>query len=630
MFIRLNKETQVFLLIALCAGLSILVVLGRSGSTWASDEPGDVLKTLRPGHPRLFVLNEELLQIKQAIKKDPLVRKWYDRLQQDARKMLDEPPVEYKLTPRLLGESRRALSRISTLAGLYRLDGDRQKASRARTEMLTAAAFKDWNPPHFLDTAEMTTALAIGYDWLFDYLSAEDRATIRNAIVDKGLKRGLEDYIKSEHWTRRTNNWNQVCNGGMTVGALAIADEEPKLAREIVDRARTSIVISMRRFAPDGGFEEGPGYWNYATRYNVFYLAALKSALGTDFGFEQMQGFVETGLFRIHSTGPTGLRFNYADATERTDSAAQMLWFAREFNRPVYAAHEREIATQHPTIFHLLWSGSAVQRERDQELPRDVFFRRVHVTFFRTAWKDSNAIFIGFKGGNAGASHRHADMGNFVLDAMGERWAIDLGPDTYELPGYFDYNKQRWDYYRMRTEGHNTLTIDGGNQDASVESPLVAFLSTPQRAFAVAELSEAYKPKVTDARRGIALLDRRRVLVQDEVRAREPVEIVWNFHTRARVEPKGATAILSQGRARLEARILSPAGARFDVISANPPPPQAQQPDVHNLIVRLPERVKQARIAVLFTIAGDSVSAPTLESLDSWVAAGKLQGEFRR
>jgi hypothetical protein len=56
--------------------------------------------------------------------------------------------------------------------------------------MLTVANFPDWHPEHFLDTAELTTALAIGYDWLYDYLSPEDRSAIRRAIVDKGLRPG--------------------------------------------------------------------------------------------------------------------------------------------------------------------------------------------------------------------------------------------------------------------------------------------------------------------------------------------------------------------------------------------------------------------------------------------------------
>lgn len=44
-----------------------------------------------------------------------------------------------------------------------------------------------WNPSHFLDVAEMTGGLAIGYDWLYDDLSPESREKIRQAIVAKGL-----------------------------------------------------------------------------------------------------------------------------------------------------------------------------------------------------------------------------------------------------------------------------------------------------------------------------------------------------------------------------------------------------------------------------------------------------------
>ena len=53
-------------------------------------------------------------------------------------------------------------------------------------EMKAVAAFPDWNPSHFLDVAEMTNALAIGYDWLYDDLTPTDRATIRAAIVEAG------------------------------------------------------------------------------------------------------------------------------------------------------------------------------------------------------------------------------------------------------------------------------------------------------------------------------------------------------------------------------------------------------------------------------------------------------------
>ena len=45
--------------------------------------------------------------------------------------------------------------------------------------------------------------------------------------------------------------------------------------------------------------------------------------------------------------------------------------------------------------------------------------------------------------------------------------------------------KSRWDYYRLRTESHNTLTIDDANQDPGAKAPLVRFAATPERAHAV-------------------------------------------------------------------------------------------------------------------------------------------------
>jgi hypothetical protein len=602
----------------LAAALSFAVLASPNAA-----EPGaDVLKTLRPGHPRLLVLDADLARVRQAVENDPVARRWHKHLLGDAEKMLKEKPVERVLIgPRLLDKSRTALRRISTLAGLYRLGGDKRFAERARMEMLTIAAFKDWNPKHFLDVAEMTNALAIGYDWLFGFLSPEERAIVRAALMEKGLNQSLPIYGKHRWWASAEHNWNQVCNGGMTVGALAIADEEPALAAQIVAYGRASIVLAMKTFAPDGGWPEGPGYWNYATSYNVFYLAALETALGTDFGFKKMAGFPETGSFRIHFTSPTGLTFNYADAGEKAGSAAQMLWLSRALNLPIYAAHERALAENHPHIFHLLWFDNPGRAPQADDPPRAAVFRGVDAAFLRSAWNDPNALFVGFKGGDNKANHSHLDLGSFVLDALGVRWAFDLGGDDYNLPGYF--GKNRWTYYRLRTESHNTLTLDGENQDPRAAAPLVAFSASPERSFAVADMTAAYAPKTTRAHRGIALLGGKQVLVQDELEASQPVEVVWNFLTKAKIKTRGDRATLTQGRAKLEARILSPEGAQFKVISANPPPPQRQQPDVHNLTVRLPAKTTQTRIAVLLS-PGEAGTAPALDPLQTWIAAGKL------
>ena len=132
-------------------------------------------------------------------------------------------------------------------------------------------------------------------------------------------------------WARARHNWNQVCNGGIGLGALALADEEPEACGRFLEAAVQSIRLPMAEFAPDGAWAEGPGYWDYATSYNVVFLAALESALGTDFGLSQMPSFSQTGLFPIYASGPTGRSFDYADAHASVIRAPQMFWLSRRF-----------------------------------------------------------------------------------------------------------------------------------------------------------------------------------------------------------------------------------------------------------------------------------------------------------
>ena len=95
-----------------------------------------LLQTLRPGHPRLLVLDKELASVNDLIKTDPPVKALYQQLQAQAEKILHEPPLTYKIggaEHTLLDVSRGVEGRVWLLAGLYRLNGDRRLAARART-----------------------------------------------------------------------------------------------------------------------------------------------------------------------------------------------------------------------------------------------------------------------------------------------------------------------------------------------------------------------------------------------------------------------------------------------------------------------------------------------------------------
>jgi hypothetical protein len=269
-----------------------------------------------------------------------------------------------------------------------------------------------------------------------------------------------------------------------------------------------------------------------------------------------------------------------------------------------------------PGAFDLLWFEDAEQGARAAGLPLVKRFRGVDIVFFRSAWEDPKALWVGFKGGDNQANHSHLDLGCFVLEARGERWALDLGPDNYNLPGYF--GKERWTYYRLNTQSHNTLVIDGANQDPKAKAPIVAFDAQAASGRAVADHSAAW-PKAKSVLRGMAMLDEATVLVQDEVEAAEPVEVRWQMLTQAEVKIDGPRAVLSQKDKSLYLRILEPPAATFAEEKADPPPPQAQQPDVRKLVVKLPERAATLRLRVLISTEESHLGKPpATQPLRQW------------
>lgn len=575
----------------------------------------DLLKTLKPEHPRLILQKDDLARIKKLTESDRVAKELLGGLKAEADRLLDEGTVEYIIVgPRLLTQSRRCLDRIYTLALLYLLVEDDRYLKRAVKELKAAADFPDWNPSHYLDTAEMTHAFAIGYDWLYSYLSGEEKAWIKKAVIEKGLNTSLKIYEENGWWAKSEHNWNQVCNGGIGIGALALADEEPEPANTILNYAVKSLPLALNSYAPDGGWSEGPGYWNYATSYTVYFLASLNTALGTDFGLSDYPGMEHCGTFRIHFVGPLDLTFNYADAGANAGSSSAMFWLAKRYNQPAYAWHQRQ-RLNNPSALDLVWYSPQGNNPADENIPLNAYYRGIEVAFFRSAWNVPDAVFVGFKGGDNKANHSHLDLGSFVLDAEGIRWAVDLGTDDYNLPGYFSTRDKRWTYYRLNTQSHNTLIINGENQDYTAEAPITKFSDASEMAYAIADLSNAYKG-AGKVQRGIALMNQKHVLIQDEISAGEPVEIEWGMMTGAEIQIEGKSAWLQQEGKMMQAVIHEPANAKWGTESAKPENPKEKQNEGYTkLTVTFDEKQSNTRLVVSMT-AGKSkggIAVPEIE-----------------
>lgn len=545
-------------------------------------------------HPRLLATRSDLDALRKSLDTDPLRKAGAHAVVRQAELMRDASPVVRKLEGRrLLGVSRTCVKRVLTLAMAYHLTGDRKHVDRCKQEMLAAARFSDWNPSHFLDVAEMTFALAIGYDWLYDQFDDDTRAEIRTAIVRKGVALPWE--TRHNGWVKARNNWGQVCHGGLTAGALAVLEYEPELAAKTVHNALQNVTRSMAAFAPEGGYPEGPGYWAYGTSYNVLLIAVLESALGTDFGLSAAPGFDKTGQFLALATGPSGLTFNYADGGADRGPEPALWWFASRYDRPDWLLGERELlqgtlgklnrdsaAASGGRLLPLalLWMHPTPEQP-DIHMPLDWSSGgEVPVTIHRSSWTDPRATFVGVKAGSPSAPHGQMDVGSFVLDCDTVRWAVDLGAEGYhgiESRGMnlwsSSQGSDRWKIFRQSNEGHNTLVIDGELQRASGHGKIVDFASGGTMPHTVVDLSEVYKGQAETVVRGVALLASREVLIRDELKGLKPGSRVrWGMITPGEPrESDGATIELRQRDASLTLHILSPQATAWQTIDTAKP-----------------------------------------------------------
>lgn len=527
--------------------------------------------------------------MRRRLDADPGARALADAIGAAAVRMLDEPPVRYeKQGRRLLHRSREALERVLHLAFHARRTGEQRFVARAETEMLAAAAMPDWNPSHFLDTAEMTLALAIGYDWLHGCLAPDTAERVRAAIEKKGLAPYLAPGAR-HGWEKGRNNWTQVCHAGMLAGALALQEHDPARAAGVVRRAVEGLPHAMRADQPDGAYPEGTGYWSYGTTFNILAVAMLESALGRSFGLAEDAAFLRTGDFMLHMTGPTGATFNFSDSSSGRRAEAAMLWLAGRARRPDWRWWE--MPRLDDTVRQLRESGG---RSRDGRLfplfllwadasmrpspPKGGFgvAQGINpVAAFRTSW-EASAAWAAVKAGTPSANHAHMDVGSFVYDAGGVRWAMDLGAQDYhgmESRGLEIWNSRpgsdRWKIFRHHNRAHNTLTVDGEEQRVDGRATLTAASSDGWHGWAEMDLTPVYQGLLASARRRVQLSPGGQLTVQDTVAtAGRSRRVQWTMATPARWTADGDAAgwLEQQGR-RLRVEAAGP-GLRFVAVPA--------------------------------------------------------------
>ena len=545
-----------------------------------------------PNHPRIILLAGDEKELLKRIAESNDLSKINTLVISIADGYLNSESIKRKIIgKRLLQVSHSYLKRILFLSYSFRLTNDEKYLRQAEKEMLAASSFSDWNPSHFLDVAEMTTALAIGYDWLYNDLDKNSRQIVKDAIVNKGLLPSMEN---DQWWLKATNNWNQICNAGMVLGALAVYEDEPELAAEIIKRAETSIQLPLKEYEPDGAYPEGPGYWGYGTMFNVMLFDAIGKIPRLAQGFEVSEGFLKSGEYILHICGPKGY-FNYSDCSTNCGFLPVITWFSAKLDNNNLLWNQRKhfdkLINRQSSMnyqgidfsflpFLLIWGSKLSSFYTDEPLLNSWIAEGVNpLGIHRTSWKD-DAIFIAIKGGSPSLSHGHMDIGSFVMDANGVRWAIDLGAHNYhslESKGIniwkVGQKSQRWDVFRYTNFSHNTLTVNNQLQQVDGEAKIIKSSSDENFRYTVVDISSCYKNLLQSAVRGIAIAEEKYVIIRDEVvNVNNTNTLRWSMVTHENIKiTDHNSAVIRKGNESLKFQVVSPINVEIKTYSTDPP-----------------------------------------------------------
>lgn len=506
----------------------------------------------------------------------------------------------------------------------------------------------------FLDAAMVTYSVAFAYNYLKDDLTAEQQRIVVKALYEEGFY--YFETLNNVNVLLHGNNHCLLVCGNLAVAGLAVMSYDGELdvkvptgaggaledakvdvrtmAANTVRTAYKFLQTGLVHYSPTGGFPEGPSYSIYAHRNMVNLLATMYNLYGMDssaFDLNSISGITEYINYPLYTSTPNYETFYYTEADYSNNQPA-LLWYTRidedNTNAAVLTllAHENE----QYNIQNLLWyqPGLFDKVNLHNMENKDMLLENHEIATFRSEFGDEMAMFAGLKGVDDHTnnfSHKNLDSGTFEIYALGERFIGNYSNETYNTnvpDGYWDYDYQRWTYYKKGAQGQNTLVIDPDEapvltQDPYENAPITRFESDASSGISVVDLSRVYKAQALSVTRGLKVFNNRQyVMVQDEFVLREPSTLYWSAHTEARVDIlNDKLARLTLNNKSIYVMITSELGT-FTKMSGNTPLPSTigyfenlNNDGVTKLVIELND-VVTGTLSVVFM--------PTLEAMEEF------------
>ncbi|MFO7945789.1 MAG: DUF4962 domain-containing protein [Armatimonadota bacterium] len=540
------------------------------------ERPGSVIKNLRMvkkdvtplappmreeligQHPRIYFTEDDIPHMRQRLE-DPLVQEFY-RLPDDSTKK----PPEFRPGQRNGG----AFRGLDSHALRYVLKPDEDLREWILQWLEMATTYGDVGVD--LDAEYFMEGLALTYDWMYEDIPEDLRNRVRNTIVENcqrlyaaslaGRSGGGQSFQQNHYWYSHL---------ALALGAAAVYGEVPEAEKWLAWAWDRFERIALT-FGPDGGFHEGPAYWDFSMPTLYMYVDLYEYCSGEHVPYMDV-GLKGQGYFRWHYQLPGFDRYAPLEDSNKTATgcpAHLLIWEASRFGDPVLMGVARLRQPEpSPNNFTFLWLDEEI--EPVDPLPRmetAAYYPDIETVFTRTSWEDdaTHAVFVSRPMGGhkyaelcdqfgiGGTGHNHPEQNHFFLFGRGATLAGD--------PGY-TYDKQ--------TRNHNTILINGRGQYGDGEmwphpnpgrAHITHFGTDGTSTIAVGDATSAYPGELGLQlfERTFVVADSDLVVVFDRLGAQAPSTFNWLLHHWGTVEENAGTYTITRNDAQLTLHPLMP------------------------------------------------------------------------
>ncbi|MBQ4629876.1 MAG: discoidin domain-containing protein [Clostridia bacterium] len=486
-------------------------------------------------HPRIWATADDFARLRQEVKKNEVKKRWFEALIKYADGLLDKEILKYELRDgyRLMYVSDDCENWMMNLGLAYQLTGDRKYFDCAWRHLEAIAKFPDWNPAHHIDVGIMALGYAIAYDWFYDLLTPEQRQLMEKGAYQNCLwtvNQAVESADTAYGTVLHTNNHNPFVNAGNMAVCMAFMDVYPKECSKIAADIFRMQESFLHCFAPYGSYFEGPHYATIAIDYEVRLMNVVETALGTLYGLDTIQGFNLTGDYLMNLQSDI-YSYNFGDGDLALTNASGMFWLYDHYDikgkKDGLANGKYYIPSEDIISQCLIWYNVENETTGDSGPGvLDVYYDNDEIITMRNTFEPGQ-VFVGIKTGGYVNAHSHLDSGSFVFDALGKRWAYDIGKEDYNLYSTANY----FDVFRIRPESHNLLVINPDSTPGYEPfewAKVLSYESKDKGVISKIDLSPLQGSRAKSAKRGYFFTDNRRSLViRDEVSLPKQSDLYW-------------------------------------------------------------------------------------------------------